>query len=51
MQRHGGVEPIVLHSRVVDKNQEGYLGSEESQPHTRPHSHSARKINPCNFWL
>ena len=32
---------------------EGYLRSEESQPHTRPLAHSsrARKISPHNFWL
>ena len=33
---------------------EGYLRSEESQPHTRPapaQGSSARKVNPHNFWL
>ena len=33
-----GVEEAVPHSRVVDKNQEGHLGSERSQPPDRPHS-------------
>ena len=38
------------------KIQKGYLGSEESQPYTRPPSPgflpgSARKISPHNFWL
>ena len=28
----------VPHPCVVDINQEGYLGSKESQPHTSPHS-------------
>ena len=28
----------VRYSRVVDKNQEGYLGSELSQPQSRPQS-------------
>ena len=31
-------EQVVPHSHVVDKNQEGYLGSEGSQPQARPHS-------------
>ena len=29
---------LVPHRHVVDENWEGYLGSEESQPHTRPPS-------------
>ena len=35
------------------KIREGYLGSGESQTHTRPPTQdsSARKINPHNFWL
>ena len=32
------VERAVPHSCVVDKNQEGYLRSERSQPQARPHS-------------
>ena len=32
---------------------EGYLGSKESQPHTRSpaQGYSARKVSPHNFWL
>ena len=32
---------------------EGYIGREESQPHTMPSAQgsSARKISPHNFWL
>ena len=35
------------------KTQEGYLGSEETQPHTRPPAQgpSAKKVSPHNFWL
>ena len=29
---------MVPHSHMVDKNQEGYLGSEQSQPQARPHN-------------
>ena len=32
------VEQVVPHSHVVDKNWEGYLGSEGSQHQDRPHS-------------
>ena len=32
------MEQVVPHPRVVDKNQEGYLRSERSQPHIRPRS-------------
>ena len=32
------VEQPVPHSCIVDKNWEGYLGSEGSQPQARPHS-------------
>ena len=32
------VEWEVPHSHEVDKNQEGYLGSVQSQPQARPHS-------------
>ena len=41
------------HSYVVDKNQEGYLGSKRYQPQVRPHSQGsrARKINSHNLWL
>ena len=31
-------ERAVPHSHVVDKNQEGYLGSKSSQPQARAHS-------------
>ena len=43
----------VPHPNVVDKNLGGYLGSEESQHHTRPPAQgsSARKISSHNFWL
>ena len=37
-ESHGDVEQVVPHPRVVDKNWEGYLGSEGSQPYTRPPS-------------
>ena len=40
-QRHGEAwrhRMAVPHSHVVDKNQEGYLGSEGSQPENRPPS-------------
>ena len=35
------------------KIREGYLRSEESQPHTKPLTPglSARRISPHNFWL
>ena len=42
---------MVPHSHMVDKNWEGYLGSEGAQPrpdHIAQFS-SARKINPHNF--
>ena len=32
------VEQAVPHSRAADKNQEGQLESEQSQPQARPHS-------------
>ena len=32
------MEQVVLHPHVVHKNQEGYLRSEGSQPHTNPPS-------------
>ena len=32
------VGQMVPHSYVVGKNQEGYFGSERSQPQARPHS-------------
>ena len=32
------VERAVPHSCVVDKNQERYFGSKQSQPQARPHS-------------
>ena len=44
------VELSVPHSDMVSKNQEGYLGSEHSQPlpdHTAQGS-STKKINPYN---
>ena len=31
-------QAVVHHSYIVDKNQEGYLGREQSQPQARPHS-------------
>ena len=31
-------EWVVPHSHVVNKNQEGHLGSEQSQSQARPHS-------------
>ena len=37
-QRGGGSGKEVPHSRVVDKNQEVYLGGEQSQPQARLHS-------------
>ena len=47
------VERVVTHSHVVDKIQEGYLGSKQSQPrsHCTAQGSSARKIDPHNFWL
>ena len=33
-----GLAQAVLHSRVVDRDQEGYLGSEQSHPQARLHS-------------
>ena len=40
LQRWRGklAERTVPHLRVVDKNQEGYLGSEQSQPQPKPQS-------------
>ena len=35
-QRNEAEELAVPHSHVVDKNWEGYLGIQESQPQTRP---------------
>ena len=40
---HGEVAVVVVgqmvpHSYVVGKNQEGYLGSEQSQPQVKPYS-------------
>ena len=39
MERQAAKQALAApHSCVVDKNQEGYLGSEQSQPQARPHS-------------
>ena len=50
-----GVKWAVPHSLVVNKNQEGYHGSERSNPNPRPdhttQSSSTRKLDPHNFWL
>ena len=47
------VEWMVPHSYVVDKNQEGYLGREQSQPLARHTAQGAStwKINPHYLWL
>ena len=37
-QKCGDMEQAVLNTRVVDKNQKGYFGSQRSQHHTRPPS-------------
>ena len=51
--RWGDADGLVPHPCAVDKNWEGYFGSEGSQPHARPPAQgsSARKISPHNFWL
>ena len=45
VERHGdavwhreAAGQVVPHAHVVDKNQEGYLRNEGSQPQARPHS-------------
>ena len=46
-------EWVVLHSQVVDKNQEGYLGARnpDARPDHTVQVSSTRKINPHSFWL
>ena len=53
VERHGDAEQGVPHPHVVDKNQEGHLWSEGSQPHTRPPAQgsSAKKVSSYNLWL
>ena len=52
-RRREGVEQAVPHSHVVDKNREGYLVSDQSQPQTKypAQGSTTRKISPDNFWL
>ena len=47
--RDSAAEQAAPHSRVVDKNQEGYLGS--PRPDHTAQGSRALKINPHNFWL
>ena len=46
-------EQAVPHSHVVDKNREGYLVRDQSQPQTKypAQGSTTRKISPDNFWL
>ena len=43
---------VVPHSCVVDKNWEGYLGNEQSQPQTsQPRVPVPGRLSSHNFWL